>query len=212
MRNSYLDRKAKGEKILLSELLAAPPSDEILCQLFPYNRNNRPYISQSGLEILNLRLAGLSAKAVGEKLSLTLNQVTGRFQTIRVHLMMDNIPDYIEIDTPGIRQLRRMDVPITSGYIKVSELLRDMSSDQELLKLSIARGHIIGITGRRILSHDDLTLLQRKAAGLRNTEIARERGFSDENVRRRLVWIHRTLRQKLGIQIDVPGLFPDEDE
>lgn len=35
MENDFLLRKVKGEKILFSELLAAPPSDEILAELFP---------------------------------------------------------------------------------------------------------------------------------------------------------------------------------
>ncbi|WP_204790949.1 hypothetical protein [Oscillibacter sp. CU971] len=40
MENTFLARKANGEKILISELLAAPPSDEIMSELFPYSRNS----------------------------------------------------------------------------------------------------------------------------------------------------------------------------
>ena len=42
MENSFLTRKANGEKILISELLAAPPSDEGLATLFPYSKTAKP--------------------------------------------------------------------------------------------------------------------------------------------------------------------------
>lgn len=102
---------------------------------------------------MKLRLEGLTAKEVGEKLNLTLGQVNGHFQTLRIKLTCDILPDYIEIDVPGIRRLRRMDVPVTSGYTKVSELLRDMPSDQELLEMSIAHGHIVNFNGRKTITH-----------------------------------------------------------
>ena len=41
MENSFLEWKASGEKILISELLAAPPSDEVLMELFPYSKDAR---------------------------------------------------------------------------------------------------------------------------------------------------------------------------
>lgn len=40
MENTFFARKANGEKILISELLAAPPSDEIMSELFPYSGNS----------------------------------------------------------------------------------------------------------------------------------------------------------------------------
>ena len=211
MENDFLTRKAKGEKIFFSELLADPPSDDVLLELFPLGWGGQPFTTKSALEIMNLRLKGLTAKEVGEKLGLTLGQVNGRFQTLRGKLVSDILPDCIEIDVPGIRRLRGMDVPITSGYIKVSELLRDMPSDRELLELSISRGYIVNFNGRRTITHDDLVLLKRKAAGQRGAAIARELGVGRENIRRRLVWIRTTLRQRLGIQIDMPELFPYEE-
>ena len=212
MRNDFVIRKAKGEKILLSELLATPPSDDVLLELFPLGRGGQPFTTKSALEIMKLRLEGLTATEVGEKLGLALGQVNGRFQTLRVKLTGNILPDYLEIDVPGIRRLRGMDVPITSGYTKVSELLRDMPSDQELLRMSIERGYIVNINGRRAITHDDLVLLKRKEAGQRDAAIARELGVGKENIRRRLVWIRATLRQRLGIQIDMPELFPYEQE
>lgn len=210
MDNSFLLQKNKGEKILLSELLEYPPSDDVLLELFPRGRGGQPYTTKSALEIMKLRLEGRTVTEVGEKLGLTLGQVNGRFQTLRVKLMGNILPDYLEVDVPGIRRLRGMDVPVTSGHKKVSELLRDMPSDQELLKMSIERGYIVNINGRRTITHDDLALLKRKEAGQRDAAIARELGVGKENIRRRLVWIRTTLRRRLGIQIDMPELFPYE--
>ena len=82
MENTLLTRKANGEKILISELLAAPPSDEVLSELFPYSRNSKPHISQLGLKILKLRLDGKDNEEAGKELGLTRNQVEGRFQNI----------------------------------------------------------------------------------------------------------------------------------
>ena len=210
MKSILMDQESKEEKPPLSELLAAPPTDDVLLELFSYSRGGRPYITQSELEIMNLRLSGLTAQEAGEKLNLTMGQVNGRFQSIKAKLLSDLILNYVEIDVPGIRRLRGMDIPISSGYTKVSELLQDMPSDQELLEIFRAHGHIAGITGRRTLSNDDLSLLQSKADGRRDIDIARERGVSRDNIRRRLVWIRYVLRQKMGIQIDRPELFPHE--
>lgn len=60
MENNFLEQKRKGEKILFSELLAAPPSDDVLIELFPNTLTpNRPLVTQRGLEVLKLRLEGL---------------------------------------------------------------------------------------------------------------------------------------------------------
>ncbi len=69
---------------------------------------------------------------------------------------------------------------------------------------------IPGINNQRTVTNKDLSLLQKKAAGLRNTDIARELGVRPELVRRRLTWIRRVLGQRLGIEIDMPELFPFE--
>lgn len=212
MKNSFLLRKARGEKILFSELLSAPPSDEVLIELFPHRCGSRPRISQSGLEILKLRLDGLSSAEAAEKLHLTENQVVGRFQTIRTNLRIDPIPDYIELDPPALRRQRGMDILITSGYTKVSELLRDMPSEQELWEFAVARGNVPGFGTQRPLKGKDLSLLQEKAAGRRGADIARELGVRNDIVRRRLMWIRNVLRCNLGVRIDRPELFPYEEE
>ena len=213
MENTLLKRKVNGEKILISELLADPPSDEVLIELFPYSKDSRPYITQIGLKVLKLRLDGLSIAEVGKTLGLTQGQVVSRFQIIKNKFAKQPLPDYIEIDTPGLRRLCGLEVALTSGYTKLSELLRDMPSDQKLIELSIACGNTPGVKNQRPLNNKDLSLLQKKAAGQRNADIARELGVRPEAVRRQLTWIRKVLRQRLGIEIDIPDLFPfDADE
>ena len=209
MENTLLTRKANGEKILISELLAAPPSDEVLSELFPYSRNSKPHISQLGLKILKLRLDGKDNEEAGKELGLTRNQVEGRFQNIKTKFERGPIPDYIELDDPALRRLRGLEVTFTYGYMKLSELLLDMPSDQELKEFAILRGNVSGFGTQRMLNHEDLILLQKKQAGMRNAGIARELGVRPESIRSRLMWIRNVLK-RMGVQIDLPDLFPFE--
>lgn len=206
MENIFLKRKANGEKILFSELLENPPSDDVLIDLFSYSRGGKPYISQCELEVLKMRLEGLTDQEVGEMLNISSTAVNTRFRNTSEKLTSRFILDYIEIDVPGIRRLCGMLISITSGYTKVSELLRDMPSDQELLKLSIQRGYIVGLSGRRTLRSTDLSLLKKKLDGQTNAAIAREYGVSHNSIQQRLARIRRIL-YGLGIQIDLQELF-----
>ena len=206
MENVFLSQKANGEKILFSELLENPPSDDVLIDLFSYSRGGKPYISQYELEVLQMRLEGLTDQEVGEILNISSTAVNTRFRNTCEKLTSGFIQDYIEIDVPGIRRLCGMPILITSGYTTVSELLRDMPSDQELLKLSIQRGRIVGLSGRRTLRNKDLSLLKKKLDGQTNAAIAREYGVSHNDIRQRLVWIRKTLIYDLGIQIDLEKL------
>lgn len=210
MENTFLARKANGEKILISELLAAPPSDEVLAELFPYSKNSKPHITQLGLKILKLRLDGKDNEEAGKELGLTRNQVEGRFQNIKAKFERGPIPDYIELDSPALRRLRGLEVTFTEGYMKLSELLRDMPSDQELKEFAIMRGNVPGFGTKRMLNHEDLILVQKKQTVKRNATIARELGVRPESVRFRLMWIQNVLKRKLGVQIDLPDLFPFE--
>lgn len=210
MENTFLARKANGKTILISELLDAPPSDEVLSELFPYSKTAKPHISQLGLKILKLRLDGVDNEKAGKELNLTRNQVEGRFQNIKTKFVRGPIPDYIELDHPALRRLRGLEVTFTSGYTKLSELLRDMPSDQELRKFSIMRGNVPGFGTKRMLNHEDLILIQKKQVAKQNASIARELGVRPESVRSRLMWIQNVLKRKLYVQIDLPELFPFE--
>ena len=206
MEHVFLRRKANGEKILFSELLEYPPSDDVLIDLFSYSRGGKPYISQYELVVLKMRLDGLTDQEVGEILNISSTTVNTRFRNTSKKLNSKFIPNCIEIDIPGIRRLCGMPILITSGYTKLSELLRDMPSDQELLKLSIERGHIVGLSGRRALRNEDLSLLKKKMDGQTNAAIAKEYCVSPNYIRQRLVWIHKTIIHDLGIQIDLEKL------
>ena len=209
MENGLLARKSNGKKILFSELLANPPSDEVLSELFPYGRKNAFFITQTALKVLNLKLNGLNVEEIGAKLSLTQNQVYGRLKNVGVKLVQGPIPDYIELDIPALRKMCGMDVPATSGYTKVSELLRDMPSEQELLEFAALRGNVPGFGNTRPINRSDLLLLQKKASGHRNADIARELGVSKGSIHQRLAWIRRVLKS-MEVQIDMPELFPYE--
>ena len=207
MENDFLMRKVNGEKIFFSELLADPPSDEILAELFPYGRKNAFFITQTALKVLILKLNGLNVEEIGAKLNLTRYQVYGRLKNVGLKLVREPIPDYIELDIPALRKMCGMDVPTTGGYTKVSELLRDMPSEQELLEFAASRGNVPGFGDTRPINISDLLLLQKKAAGRRNADIARELGVSGGAIHQRLTWIRRALK-KIGVQIDMPELFP----
>ena len=60
-----------------------------------------------------------------------------------------------------------------------------------------------------MLNHEDLILLQKKQAGMQNAGIARELGVRPESIRSRLMWIRNVLK-RMGVQIDLPDLFPFE--
>ena len=94
--------------------------------------------------------------------------------------------------------------------MKLSELLRDMPSDQELKEFAIQRGNVSGFGTKRMLNHEDLLLVQKKQAVKRNASIARELGIRPESVRFRLMWIRNVLKRNLGVQVDLPDLFPFE--
>lgn len=207
MENDFLTRKAKGGKIFFSELLADPPSDEILAELFPYGRKNAFFITQTALKVLILKLNGLNVEEIGAKLNLTRYQVYGRLKNVGLKLVRGPIPDYIELDIPALRKMCGMDVPTTGGYTKVSELLRDMPSEQELLEFAASRGNVPVFGDTRPINRSDLLLLQKKVAGRRNADIARELGVSGGAIHQRLTWIRRALK-KIGVQIDMPELFP----
>lgn len=104
MENDFLTRKAKGGKIFFSELLADPPSDEILAELFPYGRKNAFFITQTALKVLILKLNGLNVEEIGAKLNLTRYQVYGRLKNVGLKLVRGPIPDYIELDIPALRK------------------------------------------------------------------------------------------------------------
>lgn len=208
MGQDFLERKANGEIIPFSELLLDIPTDEVLAELFPYNPKSQPYLSHIGLKLLKLRLDGSKCEEIADMLHLTISQVKGRISGIKRKLQYGPIPDYIEMDIPDFRRLRGMEVPNSGSYAKLSELLRDMPPNEVLFQIDREQGNALGASTRRRLTHADLCLLQKKAAGQTEEEIGRELRMSHEKVRRTLLFIRRLLVKRLEIEIDMPELFP----
>ena len=146
--NKFLEMKERGETILFSELLKDIPPDHILIDLFPNKRNPvRLLVSHAELEVLSLRLKGFTQAEIAEQLGITPGQVAYRSKEAKNALYM-NVPPYICVDIPALRRILNAPRELTS-YKLLSELLRDMPSDEELMRLFIERGSIRG--GKREL-------------------------------------------------------------
>lgn len=147
--NKFLEIKERGETILFSELLKDIPPDHILIDLFPNKRNPvRLLVSHAELEVLSLRLKGFTQAEIAEQLGITPGQVAYRSKEVTNALYM-KLPPYICVDIPALRRILRVPRELT-GYKLLSELLRDMPSDEELMRLFIERGSIRG--GKRELA------------------------------------------------------------
>lgn len=196
------------KKILFSELLADIPSDEALAELLPDAYNpSKASVTRLGLEILKLRLDGLDAPQTAEKLQLTRRQVD-RWSLTTVRRLARSIPENIEVDIPALRKMLGIQpFHFTGSYTKLSELLRDMPSDEVLLQFDRERGNLISGKRRRRVSSQDLYILQQRLAGRTLRSIGGELGKSVEATRRQ-IWRSKVgLIRNLNVELDVPGLF-----
>ena len=153
--NRFLEMKERGETILFSELLDEIPADDVLPGLLPD-------ISQRELKVLKLRLEGLCQPEIAERLNLTLGQVTYTSARVKNRLHR-NVPPYIDVDIQSLRKLLGLREKERTGYKLLSELLRDMPSDQELRSLFIERGNILRHGGKAPPTNRDLQLLRRRS-------------------------------------------------
>ena len=207
MENNFLEQKRKGEKILFSELLAAPPSDDVLIELFPNTLTpNRPLVTQRGLEVLKLRLEGLRQSEIAERLGLKRGQVTYASTTTK-NCLHGNIPPYIDVDIPSLRRILGMQQKERTGYILLSELLRDMPSDEELLNLFVERGNIIRAGGKTPPTNQDLRLLQMRSENQSYESIGEKAGMDAGDVRHQISLTIMRIRRDLKIEADVPELY-----
>ena len=133
--DDFRERIERGETILFSEILKHIPSDEVLAHLFPdpYSQG-QPAITHFGLEVLELRLQGLKQVQIAEKLQTTKSRVAYWSQMTMNSLHKDCL-DYVEVDIPALRRLLNLERLPEGRYTKLSELLRDMPSDEELERL-----------------------------------------------------------------------------
>lgn len=194
--------------VLFSEILANIPSDEALADLFPDPYNPpKAFVTRLGLEVLKLRLEGLDSAQTAEKLHITRGQVS-HWSLKTVRMLKMKRPNHIEIDIPALRKL--LDIQpfgFTGKYTKLSELLRDMPSDEVLFQLDRERGNLTGGGKRHRVSHQDLYILQQRLAGRTYRSIGEEFGKNSE-LTRRLIWkIKVGLKRYLAVELDVPGLF-----
>ena len=204
--NRFLEMKERGEKILFSELLEDIPPDYVLIDLFPNTRNpTKMLVNHVGLEVLNLRLKGLTQAEIVEQLGLTPGQVAYRSKEVKNVLHM-KVPPYIRVDIPALARLLNVPRELT-GYTLLSELLRDMPSDEELMRLFIECGSIRG--GKRELAptNRDLQLLQMRAQRQSYTSIGEAMGMDTKEVQHQISLVLHRIRRDLQIKLDVPALY-----
>lgn len=202
--NGLLEIKERGGTILFSELLKEIPPDEILADLLPHTLDpKRPIITQRGLEVLRLRLTGLRQQEIAERLGLTLGQVS---RASRMMSFLHHVPSYIDIDVPALRRLLKLGQKDITGYTKLSELLQDMPSDEELLNLFVERGNVIRPGGTTPPTNKDLQLLQMRRQDRTYAGIGAEVGMDAGQIQHQIVITIRRLRRDFGIEIDVPEL------
>lgn len=206
--NQFLKRKEDGQKILFSELLDNIPSDEVLAELFSFPDDSSRYnITHFGLEILKLRLKGYVQSQIIEELQTTKGRVS-YWSSLTKHYLSRYMPECFEIDIPGLRKLLCMKQLPCSRYTKLSELLREMPSDEELYQLDEESGNTVTTSPqRKRVTHKDLYILQQRLAGRSNKNIGEEFGWSPKEVHRHIQATRKRLIRDLRIELDVPQLF-----
>lgn len=202
--NRLLEKKECGNTILFSELLKDIPSDDVLAELLPAPlMPGKPFITKRGLEVLKLRLEGLRQPEIAERLGLTRGQVA---RASRMAIDCRYAPPYIDIDVPSLRRLLGLDQKNIIGYTKLSELLRDMPSDEELVQLFVDRGNTIRPGGTTPPTNKDLQLLQMRCQKRTYAEIGSVTEMNARQTQHQIVLTLQRLRRDFRIEIDVPEL------
>lgn len=202
-----LKRIENGETILFSEILENIPPDEVLLNVFPdpFVRD-RPAVTHFGLEILKLRLQGLKLTQVAEALQDIQSRVA-YWSQMTVNSLRHFIPSYVAVDMPALRRMLHMRPMVKGGYTKLSELLRDMPSDEELKKLDRERGNLDVRASRRRVTQKDLYVLRQRLDGRSYDSLCAELGWSRGQIRRNMQATRKRLIRDLRIELDVPQLF-----
>ena len=138
---------------------------------------------------------------------MTLSQTDHRLRKT-VRQLTRYIPENIVIDIPALRKILGIQpFHFTGRYTKLSELLRDMPSDEVLFQLDWERGNLTGGRKRHRVSNQDLYILQQRLAGHTYRSIGAELGMSPKAVCHRILRIKAGLKRYLSVDLDVPGLF-----
>lgn len=204
---SYLNSNhgQRQESVLFSEILEhIPPADQ-LSEFFPipadpYKSDIKPF----GLEVLKLRLEGLTLKQISDQLGVSYGRVRYWSQKVKNCLINGHISQRVTVDIPALQRLLRMEVSAPAKYTKLSELLRDMPSDEELSLLDRRYGKLARAGKRQApFTHQDLYILQQRQAGRTYQSIGQELGISQDVLRRRILTARRILQWNLKIELDV---------
>ena len=204
--NKFLMMKERGDTILFSDLLAEIPDDDVLRKLMPnpYSPDKR-YITHRGMKVLKLRLDGLRQPEIAEQLNMRPGQVAYVSASITNCLYM-GVPSYIDIDIPALRRILKLDLKEPSGYTRLSDLLRDMPSDDELKRLYAERGNVIRKNSTLIPTRQDLQLLKLRANGSSYESIGAEFRMDGKTIQHQVSLTLERLRRSMGIELDVPAL------
>ena len=201
-----LAMKERGETMLFSELLAEIPSDDVLRVLFPpQKRTSKQLVTKRGMEVLKLHLNGFRQPEIAERLGLTLSQVTYASAMIK-NSLYKRIPPYVDVDIPSLRKILGLEPKKRVGYTKLSELLRGMPSDDELLALFIERGNIVRPGGKPPPTSKDLQLLEMRRQGQSYDNIGEETGMDTKEVQRQISLTLKRILRDLRIDLDIPAL------
>lgn len=201
------------QRIVFSQLLRDIPSDEELAELFPDPRRpGKGAVTRLGLEVLKLRLEGLDLERAAERLGTTRGRAA-YWSAETIHELRRHMPPAIDVDIPALRKaLGIRPFQVDGKYTKLSELLRDMPSDETLFQLDRERGNLNGAGNRRRVTNQDLYILRQRLAGRSCQSIGEEFGKTREATRHWIEKIRIGLIRDLNIELDVPGLFGKETE
>lgn len=194
--------------IRFSELLENPPPDNVLRELFPRPKYAREYyITTETLTILKLRIKGLTYQQIADQMAIKVTRVAYWIPQLKFTLRKYPIPKHIIMDVPIVSRMFGLDIPLDGRCTRLSELLKDMPSDAELIQLYADRGIPIKENSRRPLIHKDLYLIQQLLAGRSFDELEAELGIKKSSLKQALLPIYQRLVKDLGIEIDVPDVF-----
>ena len=94
-----------------------------------------------------------------------------------------------------------------TGYTKLSELLQELPSDDELCQLDWERGKLPARSIRGYVTQKDLYILRQRLEGRSYGSICEELGWDRVRLQRHIQSTRMRLIRDLRIELDVPQLF-----
>lgn len=200
----------KAQRILLSDLLENPPSNEVLAGLIPDPAHaGQPYIRKELLQALNLRCKGYSISEVAQRLSVSNGRISA-WTLSALRSLRQWVPTNLEIDVLAVRRWLGLSVSVASKYGKMSVLLDANPTDEELREEFVALGFVDGLTLHSYPSNRDLCIVRARAAGKTHVQIGEEFGTTAKMVRTKLVRAYWYFQRDLRLEMDIPDIFPQQ--